>query len=169
MKFKVVTAFFAVALVAGFTILTLAASPAPVSAAKGPKADVTFTKWITGCVPSCAPGVLTNMVGIVGGDVGTGAFTGEVLSSVDNGTTTAIHALYHFNGGKHSFTADLFILQTDATGAGVVTIGVVTTGWLSGSRVTGGFDMVAPCDIDTPGSVLGSLCFTGTLHIGPKY
>ena len=136
------------------------------SAAGGSKADVTFTKWIT---DTDLPVFPWDMIGVAGGDVGRGTFTGEVLLKVSDGTTSAIHALYHFNSGKHSFTADLFITQSDATGAGVVALGVVTNGWRKGSQVTGGFEKLTTCDIATPGNVLGSVCFKGALQLGPKF
>jgi len=166
MQFKSLThvrMVFALTLVAGFAALTLSLSPEAASAAGGP-ADVTFTKWVT--QNTAFP---YDMKGVVGGDVGDGTFTGEVLSAVDDGTTTKLHALYHVNGGKQSLTADLLIAQTDATGAGVFT-GVVTIGYLKDSAVTGGYERLAVCNIATPGSVIGTRCFHGTLHItaGPE-
>src|SRR5688572_25250326 len=47
--------------------------------AKGHTFDNTFTKWVTTSPP--APGVMANMVGVVGGDVGLGTYTGEVISA----------------------------------------------------------------------------------------
>ena len=38
------------------------------------------------------------MAGVVGGDVGTGTFTGEVLSFVQVGNVATIHAVYRFHG-----------------------------------------------------------------------
>lgn len=166
LRTRLLAAIFALALVASIATLTLAPRPGPASAdGHGPKADVTFTKWLT---DADFPTLPWDMTGIVGGDVGTGAYTGEVLSQVDNGTTWAIHATYNFNGGKHSLTADVQIIDTDATGVGVIT-GVVTNGWLKGSQVTGGFATLPVCDIATPGNINGTLCWKGTLHIGPKF
>ena len=167
MQFKSLThvrMVFALTLVAGFAALTLSLSPEAASAAGGP-ADVTFTKWVT--QNTAFP---YDMKGVVGGDVGDGTFTGEILSAVDDGTTTRLHALYHVNGGKQSLTADLLIAQTDATGTGVVTSGVVTIGYLKDSAVTGGYERLAVCNIATPGSVTGTRCLHGTLHItaGPE-
>jgi hypothetical protein len=161
MQFKILAhtrMVFALVLVAGFAALTLSLSPGAASAAGGP-ADVTFTKWITQ-----ATAFPFDMKGVVGGDVGAGTYTGEVLTLVDDGTTTKIHALYHINGGTQSLTADVLITQTDATGAAVIT-GVVTTGYLKDSRVTGGYETLPVCNIATPGSVIGTVCFHGTLHI----
>lgn len=69
--------------------------------AKGHTFDNTFTKWVTTSQP--AAGVMANMVGILGGDVGPGTYKGEVISLNTVGNITSIKALYHFNGSKHSF------------------------------------------------------------------
>src|SRR5688572_17442631 len=99
----------AVVLVAGGLVATFGGWPGEsVSAAKGPKAEITFTKWIT---DTDLPVFPWDMQGVVGGDVGTGTFAGEVLIKVSNGTTSAIHTLYHFDGGKRSLTADLLVIQ----------------------------------------------------------
>jgi hypothetical protein len=167
MKFKVsahVRRIFGLGLVAGFVALTLSLSPGVASADGGGdhhnrhhEADVTFTKWVTSAAG--------NMTGVVGGDVGTGTYAGEILSLSDDGTTTSIHALYHFNGKRHSFTADNQVAVADATGIAVIT-GVVTEGWLKGSQVTGGFKTLIPCDIPTPGNVYpDGRCFQGSLHL----
>ncbi len=164
---QLISALFVLGIVAGLAGLVLAQGPARVSA---DDADVTFTKWVT---DTDFPTFPWDMDGVVGGDTGTGTFTGEVLDQVTQGNTTIIHALYHFEGSKHSFTADLFITKNESTGRGDVTLGVITSGWKKRSRVTGGWDTVAPnCDIATPGNVItpaGSpgVCFKGTLQIGP--
>lgn len=161
---KLLSVIAAVALVAVLAVFVFSSSPESASAANGPRADATFTKWVTQ-----ATAFPFDMLGVVGGDVGDGTYSGELLSKVDDGTTSALHAIYHFNGRKHSFTADLFITQSDATGAGIVTIGVVTSGWLKGAQVTGGFDMVPVADCGpTPGNLL-PVCFRGALHLGPKH
>ena len=98
-RFKVTTTFLALALIAGATVLSPSRGPGVAAAGSG-TADVTFTKWVTQ-----ATAFPWDMKGVVGGDVGTGTFTGEVLTRVDDGTTTKIHALYHANGGKQSLTA----------------------------------------------------------------
>ena len=69
--------------------------------------DDTFTKWITD---------YPNMIGVVGGDVGTGTLAAEVLSLVTVGDITNIEALYHFKGKFHSFTAHVFVTQNDPAG-----------------------------------------------------
>jgi hypothetical protein len=163
-RFNVTTAFLGLALIVGAAVLSLAQGPG-VAAADGGTADVTFTKWITQ-----ATAFPWDMKGVGGGDVGVGTFTGEVLSLVDDGTTTKLHALYHINGGKQSFTADLQVTQTDATGAAVLS-GVVTVGYLKDAQVTGEYKTLSACDIPTPGNVLATVtpvanpCFKGTLRI----
>lgn len=157
MKCKVMTVLFAVALAAGV-------APGAVSADSG-SVEATFTKWVVGDTDPSADQDLFDMVGIVGGAVGAGTFTGEVLTRVDNGTTTTIHAVYHINGSSTSFVADNYtITQNDATGVATI-VGVVVGGPLNGASVTGGFRTMATCDIPTPGNVLGRECFKGTLHI----
>jgi hypothetical protein len=132
------------------------------SGATGHTFDDTFTKWVTTSPP--APGVAANMVGVVGGDVGPGTYTGEVISmnTVDN--ITSIEAVYHFNGRKHAFTAELNVTQNDSTGIGTIT-GRVTEGWLKGASVTGEYNVLAVCPIETPDNAYGTLCFQGTLHV----
>jgi hypothetical protein len=130
--------------------------------AKGHTFDDTFIKWVTTSAP--AAGVLANMAGVVGGDVGLGTYAGEVLSmnTVDN--ITSIHALYHFNGSKNSFTADLNIRQDDLAGTSTIT-GEVTAGWLKGASVTGEYNVLAVCPIGTPDNAYGTMCFQGALHV----
>jgi hypothetical protein len=117
--------------------------------------NVTFTKWIT---------VPPNMVGVVGGDVGAGTFAGEILSMTTVGNVTTIHALYHMNGSRHSFTADNQITQNDVAGTAVIA-GSVTEGWLKGAPVTGEYTVMLNCPIPTPDNTMGTLCFQGNLHI----
>lgn len=130
--------------------------------AKGHSFENTFTKWVTTSAPSA--GILAKMAGVVGGDVGLGAYAGEILSmnSVDN--ITSIHALYHFNGSKNSFTADVNVRQDDLAGTGTIT-GEVTAGWLKGASVIGDYNVLAVCPIGTPDNAYGTLCFQGTLHV----
>ena len=100
-------------------------------------AKVTFTKWIT-AFPN-QPGLIANMAGVVGGDVGDGVFTGEVLQMITGNGVTEIVAFYHFNGPKHSFTALNHIVQT---GLKAVITGVVTDGWLKGHAVEGEYTQI---------------------------
>jgi len=132
------------------------------SGARGHTFDDTFTKWVTTAPP--APGVVFNMAGVVGGDVGPGSYTGEVISVNTVGNITSIHALYHFNGSKHAFTADLEVTQDESAGTATIT-GHVTEGWLKGASVTGEYTVMAVCPLDTPDNALGTVCFQGALHV----
>ena len=132
------------------------------SDAKGHTFDDTFTKWVTASKP--AEGVLANMVGVVGGDVGPGEYKGEVISMNTVGNITSIKALYHFNGSKHAFTADLNVTQDDSAGTATIT-GYVTEGWLKGASLTGEYNVLAVCPIETPDNAYGTLCFQGALHV----
>src|ERR1051325_10854082 len=123
--------------------------------------DNTFTKWVVTWPP--AENVPANMVGIVGGEVGSGTYTGEVISVDAVGNITSIHALYHFNGSKHAFTADLQVLQDESAGTATIS-GYVTEGWLKGASVTGEYNVLAVCPMETPGNVFGTVCFQGALH-----
>ena len=119
-------------------------------------AKATFTKWAT-AFPN-KPGLIANMAGVVGGDVGDGVFTGEVLkmeTDVDTGVTEIV-AFYHFNGLKHSFSALVHVQQTDLK---AVIIGVVTDGWLKGHAVEGEFTQ-----FDCNNGITGA-CYEGTLEI----
>ena len=116
---------------------------------RGHSFDITFTKWIT---------TFPNMEGIVGGDVGVGTFTGEVLTFVPGSQITNIEALYHVNGGNHSFSAHVFVTENEDTGKAAIT-GVVTDGWLKGKDVLGEYTIIS-----CPDKTLG-VCFQGTLHI----
>jgi hypothetical protein len=111
--------------------------------------NVTFTKWIT---------TFPNMGGIVGGDVGTGTFAGEILNIIPGPDITNIEALYHVNGGDHSFTAHIFVTENEATRTAVLA-GAVTEGWLNHGLVYGEYSILN-CPDKTSG-----LCFQGTLHI----
>jgi len=147
--------FFALVLVTAFAAL-FAVGPAQVALAhegvNGHTFNVTFTKWLT---------TYPNMVGVVGGAVGVGAFKGEILTYNDNGTVTLIEAMYHMNGSRHSFTADVHVTESDATGLAVVT-GRVTEGWMEDATVTGEFKTLANCT----GHMSGP-CFQGALKIHP--
>lgn len=109
-------------------------------------AENTFTKWIT-AYPA--------MAGVVGGDVGTGTYAGEILKYTP-GTTTVIEALYHFNGSRHSFSA---LVHVEQTGLEAVISGVVTDGWLKGSPVEGKYTQIT-CTQAPSGT-----CFEGKLDI----
>ena len=100
----------------------------------------TFTKWVT-AFPN-QPGLIANMAGVAGGDVGSGTYTGEVFKMSTDPVTgvTEIVAFYHLNGPAHSFSALVHIMQAGAvTGSKAVIDGVVTDGWLAGHAVAGEF------------------------------
>lgn len=156
-----------VALVSAVALVTLVLGAGMVSADNSRyhrNAETTFQKWITG--PGPAP-IVASMAGVVGGDVGDGTFTGEVLTLVDNPAppagdgTRVINAVYHFNGSKHSFTASMHVVATGHLFGDTATLtGLVTAGWLKGDMVTAEYTQ-GTC---THGGVT-STCFTGTLQI----
>jgi hypothetical protein len=113
-------------------------------------AENTFTKWIT---------TFPAMAGVVGGDVGTGSFAGEILTYSPGNTPadpTVIEARYHFNGSRHSFSA---LVHVEQTGLSAAVTGVVTEGWLRGNPVSGRY-----MQIDCAESPNGT-CFRGTLDV----
>lgn len=148
----------------GLVLVTTAARAALSynSDVKGHTFDNTFTKWVTTSPP--APGVLANMVGVVGGEVGPGTYTGEVIRVNTMGNITSIEAVYHFNGSRHAFTAELNVTQDETAGTATIT-GYVTEGWLKGASVTGEYTVLAVCPMETPDNAYGTLCFQGTLHV----
>lgn len=129
---------------------------------RGHTFDNTFTKWVTTWPPT--EDEPAHMVGVVGGDVGPGSYTGEVISANTVDNITSVEAVYHFNGSKHAFTAELNVTEDASTGTANIT-GQVTEGWLKGASVTGGYTVLDPCTIETPGNVLGAVCFQGALHV----
>jgi hypothetical protein len=140
---------------------TMAAGPAAQlvladpGGAQGQAFDISFTKWIAG---------FPNMAGVVGGDVGAGTFTGEILNISSVGTITKIEALYHMHGSRHSFTAHVYVVENDAIGKAAIT-GLVTSGWLKGASVEGEYTVYSTCPIATPGNSNGTLCFQGELEL----
>ena len=124
-------------------------------------AENTFTKWVTG--PGTAP-VLANMAGVVGGDVGDGAFAGEVMTKTPTATGAVIDAVYHFSGSRHSFTANVHVVQMGIT---AVITGRVTDGWLKGNEVRGEY-LQTTC---AASPAADHKCFVGTLDVlrGSKF
>jgi hypothetical protein len=120
-----------------------------------PLAANTFTKWVTG--PGEAP-VLANMAGVVGGDVGDGAFAGEVLAKTPTAAGAVIDAFYYFTGSEHSFTALVHVVQT---GLEAVITGRVTAGWPLGELVAGEYTQTT-CP-ESPAA--DQKCFKGTLDV----
>ena len=74
-------------------------------------AENTFTKWVTGA--GAAP-VIANMAGIVGGDVGDGAFAGEVLS-LSPPPPRGHRCRLPLQRSRHAFTANVHVVQTGLT------------------------------------------------------
>ena len=109
------------------------------------------------------------MVGVVGGDVGEGTFAGMV---VKDDTTSKPgfwlgQALYGFFGSEHSFVAYNLITEDDRDPSSITATirGVVIVGWMKGARVTGTYTQRDTCPIPTPGNVIGTTCWEGTLHL----
>ena len=144
-------------------VAALAAVPMLMGAAdsggeKGHSFDITFTKWVT---------VAPNMVGVVGGAVGDGTFSGEITGMSTTGNITNLTARYHINGSQHSFDADIQAAQDNLKGTGEIT-GKITAGWLKGNELTGAYNVVAECPIETlPENAYGTMCFQGVLHVVP--
>ena len=97
-------------------------------------AKVTFVKWVTAEIQ--LPGLLETLEGVVEGDIGEGAFTGEVLKETIVGNLDEIVAFYHFQGSQHAFSA-IVHLNFDLVANKAELIGVVTDGWLKGHAVSG--------------------------------
>jgi hypothetical protein len=98
-----------------------------------------------------------NMAGVVGGSVGSGAFSGKVLD-YNPGPTTVIAALYHFGGSRRSFTA---LMHVEQTGLHAVLVGVVIDGWGNGRLVRGEYTQIT-CSHDG----ITTDCFRGNLGFG---
>lgn len=86
----------------------------------------TFTKWLVGEGPE--------MVGVAGGVVGDGAYSGRVLEFVEGDPTTVIRAVYRLAGPEHDVTMLMYVEQT---GLAATLSGIVTDGWCKGSLVRG--------------------------------
>ena len=93
--------------------------------------SATFTKWLVGEGPE--------MVGIAGGVVGDGTYTGRVLDMVTGDPTTIVLAVYRFTGSAHDFTVLMYVEQT---GLHAILSGVVTDGWRKGSLVRGEYNEI---------------------------
>jgi hypothetical protein len=131
--------------------LALGAGVASADSRDHRNAENTYTKWIVG---------YPNMAGVVGGDVGTGTFAGEILTRVVSGDTVTIDAIYHFIGSIHSFTADVHVVQTGLDyGATSVITGTVTNGWLKGNQVQGAY-LVIDCS-----EAANRHCFDGSVDV----
>lgn len=165
------------ALVTLVATLAIALSPGTATAAAGwrqhhwhPRtADVTFTKWVV-ALPTDPSTTLAGvqMAGVVGGDVGQGLFRGQVFSddTVTQPGFWLAHVGYDVFGRDHWLIADLHVTEDDRGGPVTATIeGVVAAGWMFGAQVSGQYTRWDTCPIPTPGNVLGTTCFIGTLHL----
>jgi len=131
--------------------LALGAGVASADSRDHRNAENTYTKWIAG-YPA--------MAGVVGGDVGAGTFTGEVVTRVVSGDTVTIDAIYRFTGSLHAFTASVHVVQTGLDyGATSVITGEVTDGWLKGNQVRGSY-LVVDCS-----EAANRHCFDGRVDI----
>ncbi len=115
--------------------------------------EVIFTKWFT---------TFPNMQGVVSGVVGGGLYAGEIKTLSTSGSITTITAVYHINGAKHQFTADVTVTQDNTTGTGTIE-GVVSDGWRVNAKVEGRYQVISPCS--TVINAEFDECFQGTLHI----
>jgi hypothetical protein len=143
----------ALALTAAVMLVTLSlgAGVASADSRYHRNAENTYTKWIMG---------YPNMAGVVGGDVGAGTFAGEVVTRVVTGTNVDIHAIYHFTGSIHAFTASVHVQQTGLSfGATSVITGEVTNGWLKGNDVKGHY-LVMACS-EAP----NGMCYSGEVDV----
>lgn len=108
----------------------------------------TFTKWMVGDGPAIA--------GTVGGSVGEGSYSGQVLD-YRAGEPKLIEARYEFNGSKRAFVA---LVHVEQTGLEAVISGVVTDGWGKGRAVRGTYDEVT-CEHDG----VTTACWRGILAV----
>ena len=117
---------------------------------------VMFTKWMT---------TWPNMEGVITrGDVGPGTFTGVVLDVKKNTPPQIWQAevLYQIHGTDgRSFDATIDVTENDVTNKATLH-GTITSGWLQGAHVQGGYDII-PAD-SCPYPQYGS-CYQVALHI----
>jgi hypothetical protein len=115
---------------------------------------VMVTKWMTSD---------TDMVGnITGGDAGLGTFTGKVLH-VEKSTPQVWQGvvLYQIHGARHSFDAKVVVTENDVTNEATLH-GTITSGWMRGAHVQGGYDIIAASSCPYPQY---GPCYHVTLHI----
>ena len=145
----------------------LAARGTSDSRSGGTSIVVTFTKWFT------ADG-FPWMTGVVGGAVGQGTFSGEVITYKDYGANcssptpgcvtfpfTLLDAIYHVQAGDRSFTALIRGGESTVTGRGTLN-GAILNGWMTGSSVHVEFQALSSCSGNPAGP-----CFQGTIRIDP--
>jgi len=115
-----------------------------------PIIEVTFTKWFT-TYPALA--------GFT--SYGPGTIAGQVLSRIDDGTSTHLIARYEITDprGTHSFKAVIQGKANNKTGMYDLN-GIVTWGWMTGAHVRVIFQRITPCTFGTI-----NVCFQGTIQI----
>ena len=154
-RISLFSAIGVLALVAGIAAVSLGVGTEPASSAKG-DAEVTIRKWMIGEGPQ--------MMGVVGGDVGSGTFTGEVVTidpTAAKGNVTEIEAIYNVDGSDHNFTAHIHATVYKKTGTAYVR-GMVVDGWMAGARIDGEFK-TTKCNEGTCFEVVLRL-LAGTIH-----
>lgn len=142
------------ALVAGVAALGLTSSTQPASAENSSAVEITLTKWRAGDAGE--------LQGIIGGDIGAGSMTGQIVTAdptVAKGAVTAMEAVYHVKGSNNSFDAHIDVRMFNKSLTGYFD-GFVTDGWMVGSRIEGEFKGVK-CDQSKGG------CFQVVMHLFP--
>lgn len=129
---------------------------------------ITFTKWVTGTavpLPNDQPAPTRFLMrGIVGGDLGKGAYVGEVLDhklSTAGHTTIPINALEAIYEVQASETFEALIRGGQSNGRGLLE-GTIMNGWRTGARVEVDFRVLPRC-AGNP-NPLGA-CFQGTIRV----
>ena len=133
MKFKVVTTFLALALLASAAGLSLASKPGVASAATG-DVTITFTWWVTNSTSGTVAGTTKD-------GVGAGTLTGQFLA-YNAGPPATSTIMFSLKGSLQSMTMSLDGVDAAVTGS-------VTDGWLKGQKVTGS---IVSADACTQGS-----------------
>ena len=105
-------------------------------------AKITFTKYVTAVVGQ--PGLIATMTGVGEGDAGDVLFEGKVLRQGPVAPSgIGVVAEYILTGTKHSLTVLIQGYQAvPGIGQKGVIVGVVTSGWLKGHAVEGGWTVI---------------------------
>ncbi len=123
---------------------------------------ITFVKYVTAVLGQ--PGLIATMTGVGEGDAGDVLFEGKVLRQGPVAPSgTGVVAEYILTGTKHSLTVLIQGYQAvPGIGQRGTIVGVVTSGWLKGHAVEGGWTVI-PATYP-PGTGLGN-SFAVTLKI----
>ena len=115
-----------------------------------PVIEIAFTKWFT---------TYPAMAGFTSHSPGT--IAGEVLSRIDDGTSTHLVARYEVTdpNGTQSFKAVIQGKGNNKTGRYDLN-GIVTWGWMLGAQVHATFQRITPCEFGGR-----NICFQGTIQI----